>query len=55
MSKTVIFRATQVNSASPEPTPDQVRLLRPPLLRSTAPPLHISALTNVRSASDNSG
>ncbi|KIK77205.1 hypothetical protein PAXRUDRAFT_17656 [Paxillus rubicundulus Ve08.2h10] len=25
---TVIFRAAQVNSASPEPTPGQVRLLR---------------------------
>ncbi|KIK71925.1 hypothetical protein PAXRUDRAFT_22631 [Paxillus rubicundulus Ve08.2h10] len=34
----VIFRAAQVNSASPEPTLDQVHFLRPPFLRSSAFP-----------------
>ncbi|KIK73100.1 hypothetical protein PAXRUDRAFT_21228 [Paxillus rubicundulus Ve08.2h10] len=32
----VIFHAAQVNSASPEPTPDQVHFLCPPFLRSSA-------------------
>ncbi|KIK72679.1 hypothetical protein PAXRUDRAFT_21705 [Paxillus rubicundulus Ve08.2h10] len=34
----VIFCAAQVNSASLEPTPDQVCLLHPPFLRSSAFP-----------------
>ncbi|KIK76996.1 hypothetical protein PAXRUDRAFT_168153, partial [Paxillus rubicundulus Ve08.2h10] len=40
----VIFRAAQVNSASPEPTPDQVRFLRPPFLRISAFSLTFSFL-----------
>ncbi|KIK72785.1 hypothetical protein PAXRUDRAFT_21584 [Paxillus rubicundulus Ve08.2h10] len=41
LSGLVIFRAVQVNSASPEPTPDQVRLLR-----SSVPP-HFRLLLNI--------
>ncbi|KIK73712.1 hypothetical protein PAXRUDRAFT_177656 [Paxillus rubicundulus Ve08.2h10] len=42
----VIFRATQVNSTSPEPTLDQVRFLHPLFLRFSASPfLRISAFS----------
>ncbi|KIK73881.1 hypothetical protein PAXRUDRAFT_20411 [Paxillus rubicundulus Ve08.2h10] len=56
LAEVVIFRAAQVNSASLEPTPDQVRFLRPPFLhfstlRSSASPpsvpLHFRLLLNI--------
>ncbi|KIK72151.1 hypothetical protein PAXRUDRAFT_22335 [Paxillus rubicundulus Ve08.2h10] len=44
-------KASGVNSASPEPTPDQVHFLRPPFLHfSVSPllcPLHFRLLLNI--------
>ncbi|KIK71777.1 hypothetical protein PAXRUDRAFT_22849 [Paxillus rubicundulus Ve08.2h10] len=40
----VIFRAAQVNSASPEPTPGQVRLLRSSVPPLSVPPLSVPLL-----------